>query len=128
MFLKSFAKFTGKHQCQSLFFNKVARLRPATLIKKKLWHKWFSVNFAKFLRTPFLQNTPWRLLLRISIKEQDKSDSHYLSVQDILSHLEVSLYLLLLLWKINFSSNWTVAKWCVNDEGDYFLNLLWLAK
>ena len=29
--LRNFAKFTEKHLCQSLFFNKVARLRPATL-------------------------------------------------------------------------------------------------
>ena len=28
--LKNFTKFTGKHLCQSLFFNKVAGLRPAT--------------------------------------------------------------------------------------------------
>ena len=27
--LRNFAKFTGKHLCQSLFFNKVAGLRPA---------------------------------------------------------------------------------------------------
>ena len=27
------------------------------LIKKRLWHKCFLVNLAKFLRTPFLQNT-----------------------------------------------------------------------
>ena len=31
--LRNFAKFTGKHQRQSLFFNKVACLRPATLLK-----------------------------------------------------------------------------------------------
>ena len=43
--------------CQSLFFNKVARLRPATLLKKRPWHKCLPVNFVKFLRTPFLQNT-----------------------------------------------------------------------
>ena len=36
-------------RCQSLFFNKVAGLRPATLLKKRLWHRCFSVNFAKFL-------------------------------------------------------------------------------
>ena len=52
--LKNFAKFTEKHQCQSLFFNKVAGLRPATLLEKRLWHWCFPVNFAKFLRTPFL--------------------------------------------------------------------------
>ena len=28
--LRSFAKFTGKHLCQSLFFNKVAGLRPVS--------------------------------------------------------------------------------------------------
>ena len=61
--LRNFAKFTGKHQCQSLFFNKVAGLRPATLLKKRLWHRCFPVNFAKFLRSPFLQNTSGRLLL-----------------------------------------------------------------
>ena len=48
--LRNFAKFTGKHLYQSLFFNKV--LRPATLLKKRLWHRYFSVNFAKLLRTP----------------------------------------------------------------------------
>ena len=52
-----FTKFTEKHLCQSLFFNKVLGLRPATLLKKRLWHMCFPVNFVKFLRTPFLQNT-----------------------------------------------------------------------
>ena len=32
--LKIFAKFTGKHLCQSLFLNKFAGLRPATLSKR----------------------------------------------------------------------------------------------
>ena len=39
--LRNFAKFTRKHLCQSLFFNKVAGLRPATLLKKKLRHRCF---------------------------------------------------------------------------------------
>ena len=30
--LKNFAKYTGKHLYQSLFFNKVAGLRPVTLL------------------------------------------------------------------------------------------------
>ena len=47
--LINFAKFTGKHLCQSLFLNKVA---GATLLKKILWHRCFPVNFAKFIRTP----------------------------------------------------------------------------
>ena len=60
---RNFAKFTEKHLCQSLIFNKFAGLRPATLLKKRLWHRYFSVNFAKFLRTPFLtQHLQWLLL------------------------------------------------------------------
>ena len=42
---------------------KTGSLRPATLLKKRLWHRCFPVNFAKFLRTPFLNNTSGRLLL-----------------------------------------------------------------
>ena len=38
-------------------------LKPATLLKKRLRHRCFPVNFAKFLRTSFLQNTSGRLLL-----------------------------------------------------------------
>ena len=51
--LRNFTKFTGKHLCQSLFFNKVAGLRFAPLLRKRLWGRFFPVNFAKFLRTPF---------------------------------------------------------------------------
>ena len=32
-------------------------LRLATSLKKRLWRRCFSLNFAKFLRKPFLQNT-----------------------------------------------------------------------
>ena len=34
--IKSFTNFTGKHLFQSLFFNKVRGLRPATLFKETL--------------------------------------------------------------------------------------------
>ena len=40
------------------FLIKVAGLRTATLLKKKLWYKCFPVNFAKFLRTPSLIEQP----------------------------------------------------------------------
>ena len=32
--LRNFAKFTEKHLCRSLVFNKIAGLRPATLLKR----------------------------------------------------------------------------------------------
>ena len=51
--VKNFGKFTRKHLCQSLFFNKVAGLR----------HRRFPVNSAKFLRTPFLiEHLCWLLM------------------------------------------------------------------
>ena len=65
--LRNFTKFTAKHLCQSLFFNKVGGLRPATLLKKRLWHRCFPVNFVKFLRTPFFIEHVWWMLLYISI-------------------------------------------------------------
>ena len=54
--LENFAKFTRKHLCQSMLFNKIAGL------KKRPWNRCFPVNFAKFLRTPFLRNTSGLLL------------------------------------------------------------------
>ena len=63
--LKNFPKFTGKHQRQGVFFNKVAGLRPATLLKKRLWRRCFPANFTEFLRTSFfIEHLRW-LLLRI---------------------------------------------------------------
>ena len=66
--LRNFLKCTGKHLWQSLFFNKVAHLRPATSLKKRLWHRCFPVKFAKLLRTPFLQSTSGWLLLVFSMR------------------------------------------------------------
>ena len=51
--LKIFAVFTGKHQRWSLFLIKLQTWRPV----KRLQHRCFSVDIAKFLRTSFLQNT-----------------------------------------------------------------------
>ena len=41
--LNNFTKFTG-NTCQSIL-NKVARVNPATLLKKRLWHMCFPENF-----------------------------------------------------------------------------------
>ena len=37
--LRNFSTSTGKHLCQIPYFNKVSGLRPATLLKKRLWHR-----------------------------------------------------------------------------------------
>ena len=47
--LRKFAKFTGKHLCQSLFFN---------FIKKKTLAQVFSCEFCGISKNTFLQRTP----------------------------------------------------------------------
>ena len=46
---------------------KVAGLRPVTLLKRRLWHRCFPVNFMEFLRTPFFTEHLWWLLLLIEM-------------------------------------------------------------
>ena len=72
---RNFEKFKGKRMCQRFFFNKVTGLRPATLLKTRLWHWCFHVNFAKFPRTPFLQNTS---------KRQPLSSDNFLKMLSVL--------------------------------------------
>ena len=60
-----FHKIHRKAPVPETFYNKVAGLRPETLLKKRLWYRYFSVTFVKILRTPFLQNTSERLLLNV---------------------------------------------------------------
>ena len=52
-------------ECQSLFFIKIADISLQLLLKKRLWQRCFLVNFEKYLRAPFLQNTSGQLLLQI---------------------------------------------------------------
>ena len=60
--LRNFTKFTGKHLCQSIFLS----LRPASLLNKRLWHRYFPVNFVKFLGTPLFTEHLWWLLLNLN--------------------------------------------------------------
>ena len=67
--IKNFGIFTGKH------------LKTCNLIKKRLQHKCFSVNIAKFLKAPILKNIWERLLLHLFlIKRRDTStvEKHFM--------------------------------------------------
>ena len=55
--LKNFTKFKGKN---------LAVLRPSTLLKKRLWHRCFPVNFAKILRTLSFVEHLWWLLSKVT--------------------------------------------------------------
>ena len=60
--LENFVKFTGKHLCQGLFFNKISG----------------ASNIAKFLRTPFLIEHLWLLLLCCTKKHLDSLKKYQL--------------------------------------------------
>ena len=63
--LRNFTKLTGKHLCQSLFFNKVTG------------QGCFPVNFVKFLRTPSFIEHLWMtasLLQNIEIFERPSGE------------------------------------------------------
>ena len=64
--LKNFAIFTEKHLRWSLFLNKNVGLQSWNFIKKRLQHRFFPVNIAKFLRKPVLENICERLSERLS--------------------------------------------------------------
>ena len=53
--LRNFVKFAGKHLCQSLFFNKVAGLRPmaCNFIKKETLAQAFFCEFCKTFKNTF---------------------------------------------------------------------------
>ena len=53
--------------------NTCFRAQPAALLKKRLRHWCFPVNFAKFLRTPLLKEN-FRLLL-LSLRQRSKPSS-----------------------------------------------------
>ena len=85
--LKKFAKFTGKLLYQSLFFDKVAGLRPATLLKRILWHRCFHVNFANFLRILFfIKHFLWFLLTIEVCESVSPKYEKYIDVSEIGNH------------------------------------------
>ena len=83
-------------------FDNVPGLRPATLFKKRHWHRCFPVNFPKFLRTPFSQKSSGRLLLTREIlislflkcQKKDASFSSYFALVILVSELSSWKYYL----------------------------------
>ena len=52
---KKFLKFPENMCVRVSFLIKLQASQPATLLIKILWHRCFPMNFAKFLRVPFLK-------------------------------------------------------------------------
>ena len=68
--LKNFAKLTGKHLCQSLFFNKAGR--PATSLKKRLV---FSCEFCEIFKYTFFTEH-----LRTTASERRKNEENLIKL------------------------------------------------
>ena len=66
--LRNFAKFTEKHMCQGLYFNKFAGW---------IWYRCFPVNFTKFPRITFLKNTSGRLPLERNKYFSTSQNKHF---------------------------------------------------
>ena len=56
--LRNFAKFTGKHLSQRLFFNKVAPGGACNFIKKESLGQVFSCEFCEISKNTFFYRTP----------------------------------------------------------------------
>ena len=54
---RNFAKFTGKHLCQNLFYNNFAGLRPSTLFKKETLTQEFSCEVCTIFKNIFFYRT-----------------------------------------------------------------------
>ena len=96
-----------ENTCVRVFFNKVAGLRPATLLKKSLWHRCFPVNFAKFLRKPFFkEHLRWLIL-------QFKSNM-YESFIELIHKLSMCFFLPCILTYVQSSNkhHWIKFKIC----------------
>ena len=89
--LRNFAKFTGKHLCQSLFLIKLHVL-GLNFFQKRLCYKCFPVNFPKFLRRPFFYRTP-----RVAASTYPRLDSY--------NSINFSLFLPLLSIQLLSSNN-----------------------
>ena len=82
---KNFAILTGKHLCWSLFLG----LKACNFIKKRLQHRCFPVNIAKFLRTAFSIEHLWWLLLFNTISNFAAWDNISLKILKVMN-IEIS--------------------------------------
>ena len=62
--LENFAKFTGKHLCQSLSLFLIKLLKACNFIKRVTLAQVFSCEFCEIFKNTFLQNSSGRLLLK----------------------------------------------------------------
>ena len=107
--LRNFAKFIGKRVFHSLFFNKVAGLRPTTLLKKETLAQVFSCEFWVIYKSNYSCRTPLMAAFLISSGSTDiyliDGNTSWQSVNNCLSYKDCtafSIKMFLLLQKFFF--------------------------
>ena len=81
----SFKEVWQSNEFETFFVFSTIRLKsevtgavgPATLLKKRLWHRCFPVNFAKFLRTLFFHRTPLVAASEVNLFVREFSEVFY---------------------------------------------------
>ena len=58
------SQYSQENTCAKSLLNKVAGHKVCNFIKKRLQHRFFSINIGKFLKTPVLKNIWVRLVLK----------------------------------------------------------------
>ena len=109
---KCFQKLCTNHRkthVSESFLNKLASQVSTTLLKMRLRHRCFSINFAKFPKVPFLQSTFERLLLSSAPCKQETcwwliKNSAYVYYVD-LNHNVLSLNIILSISLLDNSIN-----------------------
>ena len=98
-----FSKISSQNSQENIFVRVyvLIKLQPETcnLLKKRLWHRYFPVNFAKSLRTLFLRNTSRRLLLNYI-----RNTYWQQSFRNTISQEKKSLYNM---QSMNYESTWS---------------------
>ena len=85
-YCQTFVIFTGKHLWWGLFFNKVEGHQTCRFITKGLQHRYFVVNFEKFVKAPILKNISERLHFWKGFCENIFADQNLAITFDYLLH------------------------------------------
>ena len=97
--LKNFTKFTEKHPCQSLFFNKIAGLRPevCNFIKQETLAQVFFCEFCEIFKNTYFtehlwvttsHQRRWRILNFLMFsKEKSKNKFLNIALADFVKHI-----------------------------------------
>ena len=99
------------------FLIKLSGLRPATLLKKRLWRRCFPINFAKLLKTLFLRTPPGDCLY-FRAKLGQNSLMRKIILKECLPFLFIT-------WILFIRSNWFLLTFFLRCTFVLYLDMPW---